>query len=170
VQNWYVVRTKSHFEKKVFANLEKKGMTVFLPLVEVIRQWSDRKKKVLVPLVSSVVFLKSEEKDLHLLYGEYGVFCVLKFLNKPAIVKEYEIENLRILMKEFRGEEVSFSTESIEPGQLVKVVEGPFVGMIAESVVMNGKHRIKVKISVLNTECIVNIPSSYVRVINNQVA
>ncbi len=169
-ENWYVLKTKPFYEKKVFANLVKKEFNVFLPLVQTIRQWSDRKKKMQVPLISSVVFIKCTLKDLQLLYGEVGFVCVLQYLKKPAIVKEYEIENLRILVNEFVGEEIVFEAESILPGQMVEVMDGPFKGMIAESIVSNGKHRIKVKIAALNTQCAINIPSSYVRAINKEVA
>lgn len=170
IQNWYVIRTKAFAEKKVFSNLNKKHFQVFLPLIETMRQWSDRKKKIQVPLIPSVVFIKCSQSDLQHLYGEAGIASVLVYLKKPAVVKDHEIENLKILVNEFKGEDISTKHQSILPGQMVEVIAGPFMGMIAESIVVNGKHRIKVKISVLNMECMVNIPSSSVRVINNRVA
>lgn len=169
-ENWYVLKTKPFAEKKVFSNLEKKQVNVFLPLTVVVRQWSDRKKKIQVPLIPSVVFVKCNQKNLHLFHGEAGVVCVLNYLKKPAIVKEFEIENLRILVTEFVGEEIVFEAISIAPGQLVEVINGPFKGMIAEAILSNGKHRIKVKIAALNSQCAINIPSSFVRVINKEVA
>lgn len=169
-ENWYVLKTKPFAEKKVFSNLEKKKFNVFLPLTLVVRQWSDRKKKIQVPLIPSVVFVKCDQKNLHLFHGESGIVCVLNYLKKPAIVKEFEIENLRILVTECVGEEIVFEAVSIIPGQQVEVINGPFKGMVAESIVSNGKHRIKVKISALNTQCAINIPSSYVRAINKEVA
>ena len=44
--NWYVLYTTSRAEKKVAQRLEEKGLEVFLPMIEELRQWSDRKKKV----------------------------------------------------------------------------------------------------------------------------
>jgi transcription antitermination factor NusG len=169
-QNWYVLKTKPFSEKKAYANLEKKNFNVFLPLIETIRQWSDRKKKIQVPLIPSVLFIKCSQRDLQLLYGEIGITGVLKYLKKPALVKDFEIENLKILINEFKGEEISTQAETLSVGQMVEVIEGPFMGLVAESVVVNGKNRIKVKISVLNTECIVNIHSSNVRVLNKKAA
>ena len=52
--NWYVVKTNSRAEKKVYERLEFLGLEVYLPLVITIKQWSDRKKKVEVPLISDV--------------------------------------------------------------------------------------------------------------------
>jgi transcription antitermination factor NusG len=169
-KNWYVIKTKPFYEKKAYANLDKKGFNVFLPLMETMRQWSDRKKKIQVPLIPSVVFINCSQNELRHIYGEIGISSVLKYLKKPAVVKDYEIENLRILVEQFEGQVISTKQESILSGQLVEVIEGPFIGLVAESIVVNGKHRIKVKISVLNTEYIVNIPCSYVRALTSEVA
>jgi len=169
-QYWYVIKTKPFSEKKACANLDKKGYHVFLPLMKTIRQWSDRKKKLQVPLIPSVIFIFCTHRELQFLYGEIGISGVLKYLNKPAIVKDYEIENLKILVDQFEGQVISTKQESILPGQLVEVIEGPFKGLLAESVVQNGKHRIKVKISVLNTEYMVNIPYAFVRSLTSEVA
>jgi transcription antitermination factor NusG len=169
-QHWYVLKTKAFYEKKVYANLEKKNFIVFLPLIDTIRQWSDRKKKIQVQLIPSVLFINCTQRELQLLYGEIGVIGVLKYLKKPALVKDFEIENLKILINEIKAGEISAKHETLSVGQMVEVIEGPFMGLMAESLVVNGKNRIKVKISVLNIECIVNIQSSNVRVINNKAA
>ncbi len=168
-KKWYVLKTKAYAEKKVYANLLKKDFDVFLPLIETIRQWSDRKKKVQVPLIPSIVFIKCNPCELSLLYGEIGISRVLQYLNKPAVVKDFEIENLKILVNELRGEDILFQWESLLPGQAVEVIDGPFMGLVAESIVLNGKHRIKVKINALNREFIVNIPCSSVRAISSQI-
>jgi len=42
---WYAVYVKSRQEKKVHQQLEEKELVSFLPLLETLRQWSDRKKK-----------------------------------------------------------------------------------------------------------------------------
>lgn len=42
---WYVMYTRSRAEKKVADMLEEEGVKVYLPMVEELRQWSDRKKR-----------------------------------------------------------------------------------------------------------------------------
>ena len=169
-KNWYVLRTKSNLEKRVAQHLTKNGWEIFFPTVTTIRQWSDRKKKVTVPLIPSVLFVHCTQIELQYTYGEYGVLTILKLENKPAIVREVEISNLKILVNQVEGVEISFQKPTIAIGQLVKVVEGPFMGMIGESLFLNGKQRIKVRITSLQTECIVNVPLSAVRVLEGQVA
>jgi transcription antitermination factor NusG len=169
-KSWYVLRTKYNLEKRVAQHLTKIGWEIFSPFVTTIRQWSDRKKKVTTPLIPAVIFVHCTQRELQYIYGEYGVLTVLKFENKPAVVRDVEISNLKILVHQVEGVEITFNEPKIAVGQPVKVVEGPFMGMIGESLFLNGKQRIKVKITALHAECIVNVPVSAVRVLEGQVA
>ena len=57
---WYVLYTKPRQEKKVTDSLNAIGVEAYCPLVTVIKQWSDRKKKVQIPLINSYVFVNIE--------------------------------------------------------------------------------------------------------------
>ena len=57
---WYVLYTKPRQEKKVADGLIAIGIAAYCPLVTTIKQWSDRKKKVEVPLINSYVFVNIE--------------------------------------------------------------------------------------------------------------
>lgn len=166
--NWYVIYTNPRAEKKVFQRLEEVGFTCFLPLYKEVRQWSDRKKKVELPLISSVVFVYSEEQKLNGLYTVNGVRGVLKERGKLAIVKNEEIENLKILIKEWQGEHVSCSEVDYEEGDLVMVEKGPFKGLTGVSVKIKGKHRLLVKIESLDLNYTVDLPKSAVEKIKKQ--
>ena len=56
-QHWYVVYVRSRYEKKVHQLLQEKGIESSLPLIKTVRIWSDRKKKVEVPLFKGYVFV-----------------------------------------------------------------------------------------------------------------
>jgi len=56
-KKWYVVYTTPRGEKKANHRLEEKGIETYLPLRKTIRQWSDRKKKIEVPLFTSYLFV-----------------------------------------------------------------------------------------------------------------
>jgi transcription antitermination factor NusG len=136
VQKWFVIKTNSRAEKKVKERLQKLGFEVFLPLQTSLKQWSDRKKKVFLPLISSTLFIHSTESDLRLIYATPGFHSVLHYQSKPAIVRDFEINNLRIILQpeiENQFEE----TTSIETGDLVEVIKGPFQGLIATSIEVN---------------------------------
>src|SRR5258707_2092639 len=54
---WYALQLRPRHEKKVVAELEQKGVSTFLPLVTEVRQWSDRRMKVALPLFSCYAFV-----------------------------------------------------------------------------------------------------------------
>ena len=61
---WFVLYTTSRSEKKVAKRLNEMGVEVFLPIVEELRQWSDRKKKVQKALFNGYVFVKTNSDKL----------------------------------------------------------------------------------------------------------
>jgi transcription antitermination factor NusG len=167
-EKWFVLKVRSSTEKKVYEQLCLKGFNVFLPLVETIRQWSDRKKKIEVVLISSVVFVRCMKVSLYEITKNDNIFGFLTYLNEAAVVKDFEIDNLRILIKGYNGSDIELSSESFEPGESVQVVKGPFKGLVAAAIRHNGKHRVVVNIEFLSKEFVVNIPRSYVKEIKNK--
>jgi transcriptional antiterminator RfaH len=122
---WFVLYTKSRNEKKVAIQLEKMGITVYCPLVTQIHQWSDRKKKVTVPLISSYIFVKLKEKDCGTVFDVPGIVRYVYWLGKPAIVREQEIA----VMKEWLSiEKVDVKVESLQRGDRINIPEGVFEG------------------------------------------
>ncbi len=162
---WYVLKTNSRAEKKVNERLVLLGFTVYLPMVTTIKQWSDRKKKIEVPLISSTLFIQSAEADLKKLFTVLGFHSLLYFLGKPAIVRDFEIRNLKILLQE----NVDFDSEDsldVDPGDKVEVIRGPFQGLIATSIEVNRTHKLIVQIESLDQRFVVHVPKSFVKKIN----
>ena len=126
--NWFVIYTKARNEKKVSDGSESLGIEVYCPMVTTVRQWSDRKKKVTVPLLNSYVFVKIEDSCRDKVFEVPGVVRYLFWLGKPAIVRDSELLVIREMLKE-TYEEVSFST--LQSGQKVQVEDGVFKGQSA---------------------------------------
>lgn len=57
-QSWYAVRTRPRFEKKVVSQLKYKEIETFLPLSASLRQWSDRKTLVHLPIFPGYIFVR----------------------------------------------------------------------------------------------------------------
>jgi transcription antitermination factor NusG len=55
---WFAVRTRSRHERVVERGLSGQGLEVFYPVVNQIRQWSDRKKLVETPLFAGYTFVR----------------------------------------------------------------------------------------------------------------
>ena len=91
---WFVLITKPRSEKKVADRLVKNGLEVCCPLKTEIRQWSDRKKKVEVPLLPSMVLVQLDDADRNVVFQTPGVLRYLFWLGKPAVVSDKEVEIL----------------------------------------------------------------------------
>ena len=123
--NWYALYTKPRNEKKVEEQLHKMGLEVFCPKVSVVKQWSDRKKKVSQPLIPSYVFIKIKEQERDLVFSVSGVVRYLFFLGKPAIIKESEINAMKeTLNHDFK----EVGVMDLEKGQKFTIEEGTFKG------------------------------------------
>lgn len=166
-KNWYAIFTKPRAEKKVLQRMLENDIDAFLPLTKTIRQWSDRKKTVELPLISSYVFVNLEEKELFKTLPIPGTVNVLKHLGKPAKIRDEEIENLKILSSNTKDFEVSNYARVIQ-GDAVEVTKGPFMGLIATCEKTSTGHRVIVKIDSLGSCFNVNIPLSFLRKIDKK--
>ena len=122
---WYVLYVKPKSEKKVAKQLEDLGFNVYCPLITTIKQWSDRKKKVELPLIGSCIFIKVEEKERNDVFHVPGVVRYLFYLGEPAKVRDHEITILRDYLK---GTVEAIEIENIKPGDTYLIPEGPFKG------------------------------------------
>jgi transcriptional antiterminator NusG len=167
---WHALYVMPRSEKKVAEKLQAKGLEVFVPLVESIRFWSDRKKKVKLPLISGVVFIRIVHAQLSLALNTLGVVNVIRYLGKPAIIRDFEIENLRILVREQTGFTFLSEEPHFDEGEPVLVNQGSFYGLIGQFIRTQGQHRVVVELQALNSYIEVNIPVSFLEKIAQQVA
>jgi len=91
--------------------LEAIGIEAFCPLVTVAKQWSDRKKKVQLPLINSYIFVNIEDCNRDEVFKVSGIVRYLFWLGKPAVVRAIEIETLRVSLE---GVIASFEIEEIK--------------------------------------------------------
>ena len=93
--NWFVIHTKPRFEKKVEEGLLSLGIEVYCPTRKEIRIWSDRKKRVDVPVLPSMVLVKLDEKNINDVFNINGVIRYMFWLGKRAIVRQKEVDVLK---------------------------------------------------------------------------
>ena len=126
-KHWYLIYTKPRNEKKVAERLEKEGYTVYCPLVKSLRKWSDRKKKVQIPLFTSYVFIYMEEREHETVTRDPGVLFFIFWLGKLAIVKDCEIAAIREITA--NAEDIKVSALQVKKGQMIRIKEGLFKGL-----------------------------------------
>lgn len=161
--SWFVVYTKTQAEKKTAERLQRAGYEVYLPLVEELKQWSDRKKKIQRPLIASVVFVRCTAVALNGVYSVQGVNRILRYLGRPAVVQAQEILNLQILLQQAAAPEVQ--QMQISPGVAIEVQRGPFKGIIGAAVQVLNALRVIIEIKHLGVSFSINVPKSFVKVL-----
>ncbi len=160
-QYWYILKTKSNAEKVVQNRLQAIEKEVYLPMYEAIRIWSDRKKKIEIPLLSTYVFVRCGLNELESITRVPGVAWLVQDMGIPAVVKEYEIENLRIFAQEKEGhkhEELS----DYSVGETVQVTHGNFQGLIGKMVHSKGEYRVMMEVNCIGSSFFINVPKSQV--------
>ena len=90
-KNWFVVYTKPRNELKVSQRLSGLGVENYTPTRIEVRQWSDRKKKILVPLLPSMVLVSLDEKDVNKVFETPGVVRYFFENGKRAIVSNEQV-------------------------------------------------------------------------------
>lgn len=162
---WYVMYTKSRSEKKVADRLEEKGIEAYLPIVEELRQWSDRKKKVQKALFNGYVFVKISRKDLWEALQVPGAVKFVNFSGEHAVVRDEEISTIKRILE--TGIAVEADSSNIDPGQEVKILGGPLEGVQGECVQKGNKDYFIVRIPGIHQNLLVNIPRKYLEILQS---
>lgn len=162
-KQWYALYTRSRYEKRLHKLLQERQVEVYLPLVTAYRRWSDRMKRVEVPLFNSYIFVRTHPGD----HNEYfsilqtpGAVRFIHFEGRLVPVPEEQIQMLRRLTAE--GLEMESCEKPIEPGTPVEISYGPLKG-IRGVVLLNGPRRqIIIQIDVLDKCIRVTLPETFV--------
>ena len=97
--NWYVIHTKPRCEKKVEKKLLSLGINTYCPTRSEIRFWSDRKKRIQVPVLPSMVLVNIEDKDINKVFESSSVVRYMFWLGKRAVVRQSEVDLLKKYLK-----------------------------------------------------------------------
>ena len=161
---WHAVYTKSRTEKKAHAELTEQGIEVFLPLQRKLRQWSDRKKWVEMPLISGYLFVRISRKEYDKVLQSNYVVTYVRFEGSAAIIPDQQIEYLKMMLKQ-DVHEVSISTEKLIPGKKIEMIAGPMIGMKAELVRVHGKNKVAIRLEQMGISALVEVPVNDIRLL-----
>src|ERR1700686_2106509 len=126
MNEWYAVYTRHQHEKSVAENLLGRGLDVFLPVYDALRQWNDRQKRLSLPLFPCYVFFRGNlEKRVRVL-STPGVHSIVGFAGQPAVIERSEIEAIRVAVESHFGIEPH---PFLRHGDRVRVKCGPLAGI-----------------------------------------
>ncbi|MFW5877524.1 MAG: UpxY family transcription antiterminator [bacterium] len=160
---WYAVYTKPRNEKKVAYFFERDGIAHYLPLVQRIKIWSDRKKKVAEPLFTSYIFVHITEKEHLSVLKTQGVVRFVTFEGKKIAIRDAQIEAVRRYAE--NGEEFTVNEKDYQIGKKVRVVSGDMKDLEGRLVQILGKQRVKVEIEAIGQSVFIHIPKGRLEII-----
>jgi len=159
---WFAVNVRSRHEFRVFDRLRMMGVESFLPTVEKLRRWKDRKKKVSFPLFPGYLFI-------HVPKRSQEIFSVLKIKGivnllssvpgEPLSVAEEQINSLKTAIE---NNELLDPYPYLKEGETVRVKEGPMKGVEGRLVDKVGRHMLVLSVDVLSQGVALKIDASEV--------
>ncbi|TVQ12547.1 MAG: UpxY family transcription antiterminator [Bacteroidetes bacterium] len=165
-KKWLALYTRPRFEKKIYKILNEKNITCYLPLVKTMRQWTDRRKWVEVPLFSSYLFVQIDDLSFTEVLNTPGALRFISFDGKVVEIPEKEIDNIKwVLSTDIITNPLE---EKIPSGSHVQIVKGPLSGLSAEMVNYNNKNIIIVRIDQLDKTFEIHIPRNHVKLVKEQ--
>lgn len=165
MKKWYALYVRMHHEKKIAQRFCEQGVEHFLPLQTVVRQWSDRKKKIEQVVIPMMIFVHVEEAERIALLQDPSAlsYLTLRGTRHPAVIPEKEMKQF-IFMFDFSESSINFCQDILTPGCRVRVVKGALQGLEGELIQQNGKHEVGILIPQLGYAS-VEIPVGYLRLI-----
>ncbi|CAN0017602.1 unnamed protein product [Chrysoparadoxa australica] len=153
--NWYVLRTRSRYEKKLGETFKKMGIDYFLPIKVERKRWSDRWKNVETPLFPGFVFVKMDETNRFQILNSPGAVQFLYHAGKYAQLSRRDVDMINIALDNKQDLEVSEG--GLKEGQEVKITSGPFKGFDAKLIHHNGKGKLVLEVAAIAQGVIVEI-------------
>lgn len=154
-KSWYAIYVKSRHEKSVHEKLLSKNIHAVLPLIEKLRRWSDRTKKVQEPLFRCYVFVQIclKEDKLNVLKTD-GVVKFIGIGGHPSPIPDKQIHWIKILANEPGTVLVK---DLIAVGKAVRVIAGPLKGLEGTVIKQKNKMRLVVAIESLNQSLAIEV-------------
>ncbi len=152
---WYALHTRARHEKAVERRLSEQGMETFVPTTIQVHRWSDRKKKVEVPVFSCYVFIRCalSAEDRTRVYQIESVHGFVGVRGTSLPIPDKQIENMRKVLTQSVGRSHPF----LKAGQRVRIRGGAIDGVEGVFLSENGDHSLIISIDAIQRSIAVRI-------------
>ncbi|HBO84736.1 MAG: hypothetical protein A2073_02960 [Deltaproteobacteria bacterium GWC2_42_11] len=157
---WYALYVRSRHEFKISNRLADIGIDFFLPVVEKLRKWKDRKKLVDFPLFPGYLFVHIQKNysDILTVLKIPGVVRFLGILpGEPAPVPEEQIISLKKIIENKRDID---PYPYLKEGQTVRIKRGPLAGVEGILVKRAGQHMLVLSVDIIQQGVSLKIDAS----------
>ena len=178
VPHWYALRTTYGREKKAYDYMTAKGITAFYPTTSVVKLIKGKRKVVTVSRLPNIFFAYGTEEEIKTFVYDNVNLPFLRFYYRhihigrkiektPMIVPNYQMDSLKIICAADADNTIVTLDEvpKFEKGQLVRVVDGVFKGVIGRVARWQGQQRVGVVVDELVTVCTAYVPSAFLEIV-----
>lgn len=174
VPHWYVLRVTYGREKKAYDYLISKNVEAFYPTIRTMKEVDGKRKIVEESRLPNIFFAHGTEKEIKSFVYDNVNLPYLRFyyrhfhegsriVKEPLIVPDYQIESLKIICAS-EAEDVIIvppDVHKFKTGQMVRIVNGKFTGVVGRVARYQGQQRVAVVIDGLLTVATAYIPSAF---------
>ena len=178
IPHWYALRTTYGREKKAYDYLTAKGITAFYPTTHVVKLIKGKRKVVTESRLPNIFFAYGTEEQLKEYVYDNVNLPFLRFyyrhihegnriIKTPLIVPDNQMDSLKIICAaDADNTFVSLvKVPKFEKGQLVKVIDGVFKGVVGRVARWQGQQRVGVVVDELVTVCTAYVPSAFLEIV-----
>ena len=182
IPHWYALRTTYGREKKAYDYMTAKGITAFYPTTNVVKLIKGKRKVVTESRLPNIFFAYGTEEQLKSFVYDNVNLPFLRFYYRhihvgrriektPLIVPDYQMESLKIICAADADNTIVSLGEipKFEKGQLVRVIDGAFKGVVGRVARWQGQLRVGVVVDNLVTVCTAYVPSAFLEKMNYNV-
>ena len=172
--HWYALRCTYGREKAAYDYFVAKGIIAFYPTTNAVKIINGKRKVVAESRLPNIFFAFGTEKQIKTFVYDNVNLPFLRFYYRhihigrridktPLIVPNYQMESLKIICAADADNTIVSLGEvpKFEKGQLVKVIDGAFKGVIGRVARWQGQQRVGVVVDELVTVVTAYIPSAF---------
>ena len=155
-KRWIAALVQSCLEKRVGERLDKLGVENYIPTQTVIRQWSDRKKKIERVVIPMIVFIRTDEMTERRLRMQTYIRKILSYPGqwKAAVIPDAQIDRLKFMLRHAESA-VELLGQTLQVGEAIRVARGPLKGLEGDICqVQPDKPMVAIRIDCLGYACV----------------
>ena len=176
--HWYALRCTYGREKTAYDYMVAKGVTAFYPTTSVVKLIKGKRKVIIESRLPNIFFAYGTEEEFKTYVYDNVNLPFLRFYYRhvhigrriekiPMIVPDYQMDSLKIICVADADNTIVSLGEvpKFEKGQLVKVIDGVFKGVVGRVARWQGQQRVGVVVDDLVTVVTAYVPSAFLELI-----
>ena len=157
---WFALQINSRKENWILSRLVGQGYECFLPKYKAVRQWSDRRKQIELPLFPGYLFCRFDPLKRLPILQTPGIIQIVGCHRTPLPIDEQEIQAIQLTIDSGTARQ---PWPYLEIGERVRIRSGTLRGLEGILVSLRGKHRLVLSITLLKRSIAVEVDASAVQ-------